>query len=90
VPSVARCDHNEKICEDCHQVEFKKETCSKNCAHQWELNPGRKGKRQIAPFELENLAAKLGDAAPIKEIPVTKRKVVRLNKNGEAETVTLR
>ncbi len=86
----SRCDFNEKICSDCSKAEFKKETCSKNCAHQWQLNPGRKGNRQLLPFELENLGAKLGADSPIKEIKVTKKKVVRLNEKGEAETVTVK
>lgn len=49
----SRCDHEELICEDCAQLEFKKETCSKHCAHQWELHPGRKGKHQVRDFEIK-------------------------------------
>lgn len=48
-----RCDTHEFICEDCAQIEFKKETCSKNCAHHYELHPERKAPRQIQPFETE-------------------------------------
>ncbi len=41
-----RCDIATLICEDCHQLDWKKETCSKNCAHHLELHPDRKGARQ--------------------------------------------
>ena len=49
-----RCDHVELICDDCAELEFKKETCSKNCAHHFELHPERKAERQVLPFENEN------------------------------------
>lgn len=49
-----RCDTEQEICEDCYQLETKKDTCSKNCAHHYKLNPTRKAKRQILPYELEN------------------------------------
>jgi UPF0176 protein len=49
-----RCDHHEFICEDCAQQEFKKETCSKNCAHHYALHPDRKAERQVQPFETED------------------------------------
>ena len=49
-----RCDSHEFICEDCAHIEFKKDTCSKNCAYQYELHPERKAPRQILPFETEN------------------------------------
>lgn len=42
-----RCDTEEKICENCHQLDFKKDTCSKNCAYQFALNPLKKGKKQL-------------------------------------------
>ena len=48
-----RCDTHMMICEDCHQLEWKKDTCSKNCAHHYQLHPERKAARQIPPFELE-------------------------------------
>lgn len=48
-----RCDTHMLICEDCVQIEWKKDTCSKNCAHHYELHPGRKAARQILPYELE-------------------------------------
>lgn len=42
-----RCDSEGVICEVCHEKNFRKETCSKHCAHQWELRPGKKGKKQV-------------------------------------------
>jgi UPF0176 protein len=48
-----RCDTHEFICEDCAKIEFKKDTCSKNCAYQYELHPERKAKKQALPFETE-------------------------------------
>lgn len=48
-----RCDTEELICEDCADVEWKKDTCSKNCAYQYELHPERKAPRQVLPFEIE-------------------------------------
>ncbi len=85
-----RCDHHEKICVSCVNTPIKQETCSKNCANQWELNPGKKGARQMHPFELENMVAELGTEAPVKEIRVTRKKATRINAKGEAETVTIR
>lgn len=49
-----RCDTHTMICEDCSHLEWKKDTCSKNCAHHYELHPERKAKRQILPYELED------------------------------------
>ena len=46
-----RCDYQVMICEDCANLEIKKETCSKNCANRWELNPGQKGAHQVLDFE---------------------------------------
>ncbi len=48
-----RCDTKELICEDCATIAFKQVTCSKNCAHHYELHPERKAERQIQPFENE-------------------------------------
>ncbi len=42
-----RCDTPMHICEDCAKIEWKKDTCSKNCAYQYELHPDRKGQRQL-------------------------------------------
>lgn len=41
-----RCDVHTFICEDCAELEWKKDTCSKNCAYQYELHPDRKGAHQ--------------------------------------------
>lgn len=54
-----RCDSHEMICEDCHKLEFKKETCSKNCAYQYKLNPSAKAPRQVLPFEIEQVRERL-------------------------------
>jgi UPF0176 protein len=48
-----RCDTHQMICEDYAQIEFKKDTCSKNCAHHFELHPERKAERQPVPYESE-------------------------------------
>ncbi len=77
-----RCDHKEKLCVTCLQHPVKKSTCSKNCAHQWELNPGRKGQRQLLPFELEN------SGEPGREIRVNRKLVTRLNEHRQAVTVS--
>ncbi|WP_373997552.1 rhodanese-related sulfurtransferase [Bdellovibrio bacteriovorus] len=81
-----RCDSEELICVDCAEVEFKKDTCSKNCAHQFKLHPGKKGPKQIVPFEIEKLKAEGADEIPT--IRVSKTKVVTVNAKGESETVT--
>ena len=41
-----RCDSEKCICHECSELEFKKETCSKNCAYQYQLHPDRKNKKQ--------------------------------------------
>lgn len=87
VIECVRCDYHEKICVSCTQEEFKRETCSKNCANQWKLHPGQKGKRQLLPYELEIMAAKPSIEPAVKEIRVTRTKVTRINERGEAETV---
>lgn len=48
-----RCDTETLICEDCLELDWKKDTCSKNCAHQYQLHPDRKGARQVLPHEEE-------------------------------------
>lgn len=48
-----RCDTHEFICEDCYQLNFKKDTCSKNCAYQFELHPERKFEKQPIPYKSE-------------------------------------
>lgn len=80
-----RCDTEELLCADCSQLEFKKDTCSKNCAHQYQLHPGRKGLRQVVPFEAEKLKAAGSDQIPT--IRVSKTKVVKVNEKGLAQTV---
>ena len=42
-----RCDTEELICTDCSELDFKKITCSKNCAYHYQLHPGRKAPRQV-------------------------------------------
>lgn len=42
-----RCDTESFICHDCLQVDWIKETCSKNCAHHYKLHPERKGPKQL-------------------------------------------
>ena len=42
-----RCDTRVDICDGCAELKFKKDTCSKNCAHFYELHPQRKGAPQI-------------------------------------------
>ena len=51
VIACKRCDHKQKICEHCSHEPVKQDTCSKNCAFQWEARPGRKGTRQVPYFE---------------------------------------
>lgn len=80
-----RCDSEELICVDCAELDFKKDTCSKNCAHQSKLHPGKKGSKQLVPFEIEKMNA-LG-AQEIPTIRVSKKKVVTLNDKGESTTV---
>lgn len=45
--TCSRCDSEALICVDCHKKAWVKETCSKNCAYQYELRPGKKGPRQV-------------------------------------------
>lgn len=45
-----RCDTHTFICEDCADLTFKQDTCSKNCAYQFELHPDRKSAPQARPF----------------------------------------
>lgn len=82
-----RCDSEELICEECSYLDFKKDTCSKNCAHQYQLNPGKKGAKQIVPFEVEKMKAE--GAADIPTIRVSKTKVVTLDTSGKSVTITV-
>ena len=45
-----RCDTPMQICEDCVKLDWKKDACSKNCAHLFKLHPGRKSPRQTPRF----------------------------------------
>lgn len=82
-----RCDHEQLICVDCAKQETKKETCSKNCANQWLLHPGKKGLRQLLPFELEQMRTRGINPEDLPVIRVTKTKAVQLNNLGQAMTV---
>ncbi|WP_415063734.1 rhodanese-related sulfurtransferase [Bdellovibrio sp.] len=81
-----RCDSEELICVDCAKLDFKKDTCSKNCAHQYKLHPDKKGPKQVVPFEIEKLKAEGVDDIPT--IRVSKTKVVTVNDKGESQTVS--
>jgi Predicted sulfurtransferase len=80
-----RCDSEELICVDCAEIEFKKDTCSKNCAYQFELHPGKKGAKQLVPFEVERMKTQGVDELPV--INVSKKKIVVVNEKGNAQTV---
>ena len=41
-----RCDTENLLCDKCVEIEWKKDTCSKNCAYQYKLHPERKAKPQ--------------------------------------------
>jgi UPF0176 protein len=45
-----RCDSKKLICNECSILEFKKETCSKNCAYHYKLHPDRKSVQQKVEF----------------------------------------
>lgn len=49
-----RCDTHDHICEDCAKIEWKKDTCSKDCAYHYKLHPDRKAPRQVRPYENED------------------------------------
>lgn len=49
--SCRRCDSHAVICEECEKLAWKQDTCSKNCAHHWEMRPNKKGPKQIVNFE---------------------------------------
>ncbi len=46
-----RCDTHALICDECEHRSWRKDTCSKNCAHHLELRPHQKGPKQIVSFE---------------------------------------
>lgn len=86
--TCVRCDSEQLICVDCSEKQTVQETCSKNCANQWLLHPGKKGARQILPFELEKMKSQGLDPDKIPVIKVSKKKEVRLNPLGQATTVS--
>lgn len=49
-----RCDTEALVCDKCLELEWKKDTCSKNCAYQYSINPDKKGKHQMQHYEIEN------------------------------------
>lgn len=49
--TCSRCDHHQHVCDQCLKLEFKKETCSKNCAYQLEHHPKRKIKQVQLKYE---------------------------------------
>lgn len=53
-----RCDTEALLCEPCLELEWKKDTCSKNCAYQYELHPDRKGKHQVLHYEAARVLRK--------------------------------
>lgn len=46
-----RCDEPALLCESCLELEWKKDTCSKNCAYQYSAHPDKKGKHQVQFYE---------------------------------------
>ncbi|MEN0058241.1 MAG: rhodanese-like domain-containing protein [Bdellovibrio sp.] len=83
-----RCDSEELICIDCAELEFKKDTCSKNCAHQYQLHPGKKGAKQLVPFAMEKMKSQGVEELPT--LQVSKTRKVMLNNKGEAQTVGIK
>lgn len=47
----ARCDATAYICDSCLEIPTVKTSCSKHCAHQLEVHPGRKGPQQIRDWK---------------------------------------
>lgn len=45
--TCVRCGKETKVSHLVLEDPVKSTTCSKNCAHQWKIHPGKKGKRQI-------------------------------------------
>ncbi|MBL7543834.1 MAG: hypothetical protein JNL11_08455 [Bdellovibrionaceae bacterium] len=50
-----RCDEPALLCESCLELEWKKDTCSKNCSYQYSINPHKKGKHQVQHYEAARL-----------------------------------
>ncbi len=80
-----RCDTQEALCDECVTIDFKKDTCSKNCAHQYQLFPDRKGPKQLVPFVVEKMHAQ-GKKTELPQIQVSRRKMVIVNGKGIAKT----
>lgn len=60
-----RCDSEAMICRTCTSASGSLKTCSKNCAHHWQLTPGKKGRppanqghRLSAPSRAESATRK--------------------------------
>lgn len=83
-----RCDTHALICEHCIEIQYAKDTCSRDCAYQWKLHPDRKAKKQLVPFEIEKMKLSGKSDSDIPTIKVSKTKYITLNKNGAAETVS--
>lgn len=49
--TCSRCDTPAHVCDSCLEKNYVKETCSKNCAHWWEVFPGKKGRHQELSYE---------------------------------------
>lgn len=78
-----RCDHQTCVCQKCQEVEIVGQTCSKNCENQWRLHPGKKGARQLLPFELESLAAKQPQLKTDElKIQISKKSFIKLGEKG--------
>lgn len=58
-----RCDTEALVCPDCLEVEIKGQTCSKNCAHHYALNP-KKGRRQVPSWQAPVVSTLLASEAP--------------------------
>lgn len=54
--SCKKCDSDAIVCQSCLDKAVKNETCSKNCAYHYELNPNKKGNQQKQGYRasLEN------------------------------------
>ncbi|MNY68545.1 hypothetical protein D3C86_2063310 [compost metagenome] len=52
------------------------------------MHPGKKGARQILPFELEKMKASGQDPENLPTIQVTKNKFVKVDEKGQAKTFT--
>ncbi len=50
-----RCDNQALVCDNCEMLDWKKITCSKNCAYQLELHPDRKGSKQTLTYKSQSV-----------------------------------